>query len=77
MLAELWLGWKYTLQNSKVVQIFIDEVIDFCFIDRARKFLKHKNSSMEFTTSIIFFATLREGPIAHLVVQTVLKSVGK
>ena len=32
---------------------------------------------MEFTTSIIFLAILREGPIAHQVVQTILKSVGK
>ena len=32
---------------------------------------------MEFPTSIMFFAILRKGPIAHIVVQTILKSVEK
>ena len=56
---------------------YIFKVIDFCFIDRAWKIYEDKNTAMELTTSIMFFAILREGPIVYREVQTVLKSVGK
>ena len=56
---------------------YIFKVLDFCFIDRAWKIYKDKNTAMELTTSIMFFAILREGPIVYREVQTVLKSVGK
>ena len=56
---------------------FIFKVIDFCFIDQARKTNKHKNTAMELKSSIIFFAILREEPIVYQEVQTFLKSVEK
>ena len=57
--------------------LFIFEVIDFCFIDQARKTNKHKNTAMELKSSIIFFAILGEEPIVYQEVQTFLKSVEK
>ena len=60
----------------KMIFLF-SKVIDFCFIHRARKILKHQNTAIELTTSMIFFAILKEGPIVYQEVQTILKSVGK
>ena len=53
---------KSILQKS-VFLIF--KVTDFCFIDRAWKTNKHKNTAMELRSSILFFAILREDPIAN------------
>ena len=44
---------------------FFFKVIDFCFIDRAWKTNKHKNTAMELKSSIIFFAILGEEPIVY------------
>jgi hypothetical protein len=56
---------------------FIFKVTDLCFIDRALKTNKHKNTAMKLKSSIIFFAILKEEPIVYQNPKTVLKSVGK
>ena len=43
----------------------IFKVTDFCFIDRAWKTNKHKNTAMELRSSILFFAILGEEPIVY------------
>ena len=68
------MAWK--IHIAKQV-FFIFKVIDFCFIDRALKTNKHKNSAMKLKSSIIFFAILGEEPIVYQNVQTVLKSAKK
>ena len=78
VVIEKWNSYPGMAQKIHIAKyvFFIFKVTDFCFIDRAWKTNKHKNTAMELKSSIIFFAILREEPIVYQDVQTILKSVG-
>ena len=44
---------------------FFFKVTDFCFIERAWKTNKHKNTAVKLGSSILFFAILGEEPIVY------------
>ena len=79
VVIKKWNSYPGMAQKNHIAKcvFFIFKVLDFCFIDQARKTNKHKNTAMELKSSIIFFAILREEPIVYQEVQTFLKSVGK
>ena len=79
VVIKKWNSYPGIAQKNHIAKcvFFIFKVIDFCFIDQARKTNKHKNTAMELKSSIIYFAILREEAIVYQEVQTILKSVGK